>query len=90
MSKTIVYFDALSKEAKEVARKWWKEGNDYPFLSESIKEFITQKLETAGYDVSDLKVYYSLSYCQGDGVSFTAKYSRRNERDSTISRELWL
>lgn len=80
MFKTIVYFDQLSKEAKERARKWWKDGNDYPFLEESIKEYTTHKLEKAGYDVSDLKVYYSLSYCQGDGVSFTANLTKGIER----------
>lgn len=80
MIKTIVFFDALSDAAKEKAREWWRNGNDFPFLSEAIKEYTQHKLEKAGYDVEDLKVYYSLSYCQGDGVSFTANLTKGIER----------
>lgn len=80
MIKSIVYFDKLSDKAKEKAREWWRNGNDFPFLSEAIKEYTQHKLEKAGYDVEDLKVYYSLSNCQGDGVSFTANLTKGIER----------
>ena len=76
MYKKIVFFDELSEEAKKKARQWWKEGQDYPFLTEELENFITEKLEDLGFMVEDLRVLYSLSYCQGDGVSFTAKLSK--------------
>lgn len=76
----VYFFEQLNDDAKEKAREWYKEGNDYPLLKEDIKEFIAGKLEDAGYDVEDLKVLYSLSYCQGDGVSFTATLLKGNER----------
>ena len=70
-------FDELSDTAKEKARDWWKEGNDYPFLSEEMEETaIDLLLKYKIKDASDLKVYYSLSYCQGDGamVEFVADW----------------
>jgi len=76
MYKKIVFFDDLSDEAKEKARQWYKEGQDYPFLTEELKQFITEKIEDLGFAVDDLEVLYSLSYCQGDGVSFTAKMTK--------------
>jgi hypothetical protein len=69
-------FDELSDEAKEKAREWYREGIDYPFLEEFMNEFIYDKLTEAGYMVDDLKVLYSLTYSQGDGVSFTAKLTK--------------
>lgn len=78
MTKKIVYFDELSKEAKEMARDWYKDGNDYNFLEEAMTEFITEKIKESGYilDVDTLKVRYSLGYCQGDGVSFSCTFSK--------------
>lgn len=72
MTKSIVYFDALSDAAKEKARQWYKEGNDMPFLKEYLTEFVQERLVKIGYEIQELKLHYSLAYCQGDGVSFDA------------------
>ena len=81
MSKKLVYFQELSNEAKEKARAWFRENNDYMFLEESLQEFVTEKLEEHGYSVEEpVKVLYDLSYCQGDGVSFTAVLSKNGQR----------
>jgi len=72
MKKSIVYFDALSDAAKEKARSWYREGNDTPLLTDSLTEFVVEELKKAGYDIQELNLHYSLSYCQGDGLSFDA------------------
>jgi len=41
-----------------------------PFLSENLEQILTEKLEAKGWDVNDLKIFYSLGYCQGDGFMF--------------------
>ena len=80
MTKKIVFFDALSDEAKEKARDWYKSGNDYPFLEEEMTELILGEFEALGYTVEGLKLAYSLSYSQGDGVSFEATITKGDER----------
>lgn len=64
-------FDELSKEAKERAIKDWQEDgygwddHDSEFLTEDFKERLREK---GFYD--NVEVYWSLGYCQGDGVCF--------------------
>ena len=71
MTKKIVFFNALSDEAKEKARGWYREMNELPWLEEMLKEFVNDKLKEYGYKVESLEIFYSLSYCQGDGLSFS-------------------
>lgn len=67
--ETIVYtYDELSKEAKEKAREWWNNDDDYPFLSESMDNHATYLLTKNKIKADDIKVYYSLSFSQGDGA----------------------
>lgn len=67
--ETKVYtFDELSDDAKEKARDWWREGNDYPFLSADMRERAGELLKGAGIEATTYRVYYSLGYCQGDGA----------------------
>ena len=81
MIKKIVFFDALNDEAKEKAREWFRDSNDMPFLTENIGEFITEELTEAGYTINvPVEVFYSLSYSQGDGVSFTVTLERNGGR----------
>ena len=63
-------FKELSREAKQKAIDLYYETEDYPFLSEDLTEEIHQ-LDTLGI-FSDIKISYSLSNCQGDGLSFSA------------------
>lgn len=74
---TIYEYDELDEKAKEKARDWYKQINDYPWLCEAMTERATELLETAGFDSLTIKeVFYSLSWCQGDGamVAFTGTY----------------
>jgi hypothetical protein len=61
-------FDELSDKAKEVARTWYREVNydDSSILQESFE----QDLENFFFFPME-NVYFSLGYCQGDGVAFT-------------------
>ena len=69
----IYTFDELDEKGKEKARDWYRQGNDYPFLSEDMEEKARQLLEEEGIITDDIKVFYSLSYCQGDGAMIEIK-----------------
>lgn len=67
--ETKVYtFDELDEKAKDKARTWWKECNDYPFLSEAMHEEAGELLKKAHIKAETYSTYYSLGYCQGDGA----------------------
>ncbi len=80
--KTInVYtFDELGEEAKEKVLTVMREENDHHFLEDSLKEYLNEKLKenniiNCGEEV---KLYYSLSCCQGDGASFCGLFKWNN------------
>lgn len=64
-------FSELSDEAKEKAISKWYEVEDCPFLTENLTERVKELLNEKGIDFEDIKLMYSLSYCQGDGLCFT-------------------
>lgn len=69
--ETTVYdFDELSDEAKQNAIEKWYENEDYPWLEDNIACFLSEN-DPYFYDK---KTQYSLSYCQGDGLSFESKF----------------
>lgn len=69
-SYNVYKFSELSKEAKEYAIAKYYENEEYPFLEEDILSELSQ-LDTLKI-FSDIKLRYSLNYCQGDGLSFSA------------------
>lgn len=64
-------FDELSETAKEKAIELWYESEEYPFLSEDILSFLSDN-DTF---FSNVKLQYSLGYCQGDGLSFSGRFN---------------
>lgn len=70
--ETVVYtFDELKPEAKEKARAWYREGQNYPYLEEYMREQLEMYLKREGIEFTGTpNVLYSLSYCQGDGAMF--------------------
>jgi hypothetical protein len=89
MSKKLYYFSELSDEAKEKARSWYNEVNDFPMLGSDLTNVIKEELEGQGFQVigkyddkgqlsgySDLSILFSLSHSQGDGVSFEGTLNR--------------
>lgn len=63
-------FMELPKETREKVIQKWYESEDYPFIEEDIMQELI-KLDTLKL-FSDVKLQYSLGYCQGDGLSFSA------------------
>ena len=63
-------FKELSREAKDKAIEEWYEHEDYPFLEENLNELLIEKLKEHEATITDPKVFYSLSYSQGDGAMF--------------------
>lgn len=63
-------FSELSEEAKEHALEEWRDkGYDFDdFDSQDLTEQFKETLKEKGF--YDPKVYWSLGYCQGDGVCF--------------------
>jgi hypothetical protein len=67
--KTKVYkFEELSEQAKAVAIEWYKKDDEVhlDFFNDDVKE----QIEKAGF-YDDVELQYSLSYSQGDGLSFS-------------------
>ena len=63
-------FSELSDKAKNKAREWYKYGfgADDDSIVTDIRERFREMLIENGFD--DMKFFWSLSYCQGDGVAF--------------------
>ena len=66
-------YDELSNEAKQCALREWNKNNTE--LLYDFKDYCKEVLKEEGF--IDTKVSYSLSYCQGDGLCFSArKYNK--------------
>jgi hypothetical protein len=79
--KTIkVYeYNDLNEKAKEKALNWFRENNNYDFLSDDLEEDLKELLRVnkISFDES-LKIYYSLSYSQGDGFCFEGDFEYKD------------
>ena len=67
-------YEELSEEAKEKALHSHIENNDYPFLKEEIMMELYELLKKSKIKAIEVDVYFSLSYCQGDGVMFFGNF----------------
>lgn len=84
--KGLRFFAELNEEAKEFAISCEREDenrfdwDDAEFLTEDFKMQLTE------YGFEDMEVYWSLGYCQGDGVAFYGRVDAENlkKKDSTI------
>ena len=59
---TIFKYSELSEKAKEKVKRWYLDGQDADIFS----DMVIADLENIG--LNNLKPYFSLSYCQGDGL----------------------
>jgi len=84
--KTVTYkvynFNELSYKAKQNAIDKWYEKEDYPMLAEELTESCKALLEDKKITHDDLKLYYSLACCQGDGLCFIGKFQWKKYRIS--------
>lgn len=62
-------YEELTEKAKENARKWYI---DDPLKPDIFSDIIIENLKN-DFCNSDLKVYFSLNYCQGDGLNIEGK-----------------
>jgi hypothetical protein len=71
--ETKVYkFEELSKEAKEKAREWFRErGFDYDWY-DGVEEDFKTICKIVG--ITDVKIYFSGFYSQGEGACFEGSY----------------
>lgn len=74
--ETKVYqYSELSEEAKEKARKWYRDGAlDYEWWDSSFDWFRATG-KAIGFEIKD--IFFSGFWSQGDGASFTGTYSYR-------------
>ena len=72
-------FSELSEQAKKYAINKHYENEQYPFLSEDLIEFLKETLKENNCEFDNLKLYYSLSYSQGDGLCFIGELTKNNK-----------
>lgn len=84
---SVYSFDELSEEAKQTALDKWYENEDYPFLSYDLENEATNFDE---YNIfENVKLCYSLSYCQGDGLSFDSDINIDNYLNAFTKLPEW-
>lgn len=66
-------FDELSESAKENARNWYREGDDFSIYADSVIDDAKEIGRLMGIDIKT--VYYSGFSSQGDGACFEGYYS---------------
>lgn len=72
---SVYRFEELKPKVKEKVLNIFREQEEHCFLSENLTEFLKDELEKNKIIYNDsLKVYYSLSYCQGDGFCFIGNF----------------
>ena len=64
IEKEIYTYPELSESAKEVAKQWYLDGQEPEIFKFDCEESIATLFSN-----SDLKVQFSLGYCQGDGFN---------------------
>jgi len=69
IEQKVFEFSELDKKVQEKVIEKWYEKEDYLFLESDLKENL--KCNEKNIFEDDFKLQYSLSYCQGDGLSIT-------------------
>ncbi len=79
ITQQIYKFNELSKGVQRKVIEEYKKNIDYPFLEDGIKDKLNELLlKNDIKTISGLEVYYSLSYCQGDGACFIGVFEWKN------------
>jgi len=75
MEYKVYEFEELSPEARKNAIDKWYEHEDYCYLEDELTECCKSLLEENNIVLKEnLKLGYSLSYSQGDGLNFTGNF----------------
>jgi DNA polymerase III delta prime subunit len=87
IEKTYFTFDELSEEAKEAARKWYRElDSTWEYEEEYILEDCKDIAKNIGIDID--KIYYSGFSSQGDGACFTGSYRYKSGSVKAIREDM--
>lgn len=86
--------EELSEEAKEYALSKWNENQDYPFLTDDLREYIREELDELGLKIigvsttenPSIRPLYDLSYSQGSGLMFEATLEDKEGNIYTIKQ----
>lgn len=71
-------YDELKQKSKDRAMRDFCEHNSYDFLEDQLDDELKYLLTQHGIEYDQLVLNYSLSYSQGDGVSFTGYFTMQN------------
>lgn len=85
-------FEELSQKAKEKALQEWSNNQEFTFLEDDLREYIHEELKELGFKVEgistsenpSIRPFYSLSYCQGDGLMFEGVITDKKGNTYTI------
>ena len=82
--KTIILnvykFNELSEDVQQKVIDKYYENKTYAFLSEDLTESCKEYLKENDCNYSGIKLYYSLSNCQGDGLCFIGEVEKNGKR----------
>ena len=67
ITKNVYAYDELSESAKQKVKDWY-----LPMRNDDFSDYVNHNVKYL-FDGSDVKVQYSLSYCQGDGLNIYGK-----------------
>lgn len=70
--------DELAPDSRQKAIDKWRENDDLPLLDMDMQDHFAEELEKNDFEGEDGELFYSLAYCQGDGVSFTGHFRYRD------------
>jgi hypothetical protein len=73
-------FEELKDNIKEKVIDRFRNKNDYYFLKENLEESLKELLEQHNIKFEDFNLFYSLSYCQGDGLCFIGTFNFKGFR----------
>lgn len=74
---TLYSFDELSKEVQAKVLQNFRDDDECEYLPDDMQYYFEELARENNINVINSKIYYSLSYCQGDGAMFEGYFQWR-------------
>lgn len=74
---TLYNFDELSKEVQAKVLQNFRDDDECEYLPDDMQYYFEELARENNINVINSKIYYSLSYCQGDGAMFEGYFQWR-------------
>jgi len=74
---TLYNFDELSKEVQAKVLQNFRDDDECEYLPDDMQYYFKELARENNINVINSKIYYSLSYCQGDGAMFEGYFQWR-------------